>query len=244
MNRAAGVVGFGTLCSRIFGFIRDLVIAGFFGAGLASDAFFVAFRIPNLLRRLFAEGSLTVAFIPVFTRYLISDGKEEAFRLARNAIIILSCILIFISLLGIFAAPLIVKCIAPGFGEDPEKTKLCISLMRIVFPYIFFIGLVALSMGILNALGSFAAPAFAPVFLNIAMIVSILIAEYVKIEPVYALAYGVIAGGILQLALQIPFLLRNGIKLKAEIKDMFPLHPGIKKTGKLMLRCGKQLKQS
>lgn len=232
VTRAAGVVGTATFLSRILGFVRDVVIAGFFGAGLASDAFFVAFRIPNLLRRLFAEGSLTVAFIPVFSEYLTRHGREEAFKLARSAMRMLSIILAATAVAGILAAPLIVHIIAPGFTNSPEKYQLCVDLTRFMFPYIFFIGLVALCMGILNVLGHFAAPALAPVFLNLAMIISVLLLSPRLERPVFGLAVGVLLGGLLQLLLQIPFLLKNGVRFWQKTKIY---HPGLKRIGLLML---------
>ncbi|MEA3429386.1 MAG: lipid II flippase MurJ, partial [Thermodesulfobacteriota bacterium] len=146
VTKAAGVVGAATLLSRLFGFIRDVVIAWFFGAGLSADAFFVAFRIPNLLRRLFAEGSLSIAFIPVFTEYMTVKGREEAFKLARAAMWLLSMILAIVAVLGILLSPVIIKVVAPGFISSPEKFFLTVNLTRIMFPYIFFIGLVALCM--------------------------------------------------------------------------------------------------
>jgi putative peptidoglycan lipid II flippase len=233
--RAAGVVGTATFLSRIFGFIRDVVIAWFFGAGFSSDAFFVAFRIPNLLRRLFAEGSLTIAFIPVFTEHLALRGKEEAFQLASSAIRLLFILLVIATICGMLCAPLIVRLIAPGFSDDPEKYSLTVTLTRFMFPYIFFIGMVALSMGILNALGHFAAPAFAPVLLNLAMIGAVfLISPRLSedIHPVFGLAIGVLIGGVLQLLLQVPFLIKKGVFFwkKASI-----YHPGLKKIGQLML---------
>ena len=124
VTRAAGTVGSATLLSRVFGFLRDVVIAGYFGAGPAADAFFVAFRIPNLLRRLFAEGSLTVAFIPVFSEYLSREGREEAFRLAGSAIRMLSVILAAAAVVGVLLSPAIVYVIAPGFAASPEKFQL------------------------------------------------------------------------------------------------------------------------
>lgn len=232
VTKAAGVVGAATLISRIFGFIRDVVIAWFFGAGLAADAFFVAFRIPNLLRRLFAEGSLSIAFIPVFTEYLASKGKAEAFSLARSAIRYLSVLLVFVAIAGILLAPLIVRIIAPGFIDSPEKLSLTITLTRIIFPYIFFICLVALCMGILNALGHFAAPAFAPVLLNLAMICSVFLISPHMADPVTGLAIGVLIGGVLQLALQMPFLIKKGFYFWQKTKIF---HPGLKKIGILML---------
>jgi len=230
--KAAGVVGSATLLSRIFGFLRDVVIAGFFGAGLSSDAFFVAFRIPNLLRRLFAEGSLSVAFIPVFTDVLTNQGKDEAFEMARSAVRLLSVLLVVVAVAGILLSPLIIHIIAPGFADSPEKMSITIFLTRIMFPYIFFIGMVALSMGILNVLGHFAAPALAPVFLNLSIIASVfLISPHMK-DPVISLAVGVVIGGILQLALQIPFLINKGFYFWEKAKIF---HPGLKKIGILML---------
>ncbi|HUV50483.1 MAG TPA: murein biosynthesis integral membrane protein MurJ [Anaerolineae bacterium] len=232
VTKAAGVVGSATLLSRLFGFIRDVVIAWFFGAGLSSDAFFVAFRIPNLLRRLFAEGSLSIAFIPVFTEYLTVKGREEAFKLAGAAIWLLSMILAIVAVLGILLSPVIIKIIAPGFIDSPEKFSMTVNLTRIMFPYIFFIGLVALSMGILNSLGHFAAPALAPVFLNIAMICSVFFISPYMPDPVTGLAIGVLIGGFLQLALQIPFLIKKGLYFWQRVKIF---HPGLKKIGLLMI---------
>ncbi len=232
LTKAAGIVGFATLLSRMLGFIRDMVIAGFFGAGYTSDIFFVAFKIPNVLRSLFAEGSLSVAFIPVFTGYITTDGKKSAFNLAQAVLIILSVILIFITILGITSAPFIVKIMAPGFISYPDKIARCIELTRIMFPYIFLIGIVGLCMGILNTLGHFAAPALAPVFLNLGMISSVFISKAIDVNPVNCLAYGVIAGGVLQLILQLPFIIRYKIPI---IKKPNLRHPGIKKIGKLML---------
>ena len=232
VTKAAGIVGAATLLSRIFGFLRDVVIAGYFGAGLASDAFFVAFRIPNLLRRLFAEGSLTIAFIPVFTEYLTTRGKDEAFQLAGSAVRILSVVLAVTAVIGIMISPLIVYVIAPGFAESPEKYRLTVILTRVMFPYIFFIGLVALFMGILNVLDHFAAPALAPVFLNLAMIGSVLFISPRMSEPVMGLAAGVLIGGLLQLLLQLPFVIQKGVRFWR--KTAF-LHPGITKIGRLML---------
>jgi len=225
-------VGSATFLSRLLGYVRDMALAWFFGAGLASDAFFVAFRIPNLLRRLFAEGSLSIAFIPIFTDYLEKEGKDEAFRFAGSALKFLSVALVFVVLAGVFLAPFIVRVFAPGFAVDPEKFALTVLMTRIMFPYIFFIGLVALCMGILNVLGHFSAPALAPVFLNIAMIFSVVFISPHMNEPVTGLAIGVLIGGALQLCLQAPFLIKKGIYLNKKIK-LF--HPGLKKVGTLML---------
>ncbi|MFW6052268.1 MAG: murein biosynthesis integral membrane protein MurJ [Desulfosalsimonas sp.] len=229
VTKAAGIIGLATLLSRILGFVRDMVVAWFFGAGLLSDAFFVAFRIPNLLRRLFAEGTLSMAVVPVFTEQMTKYGREEAFALARSAVRMLSLILVIIAIAGIAGAPLIVKIVAPGFAGS--KYALTVTLTRIMFPYIIFICLVALSMGILNALGHFAAPALSPVFLNLTMIAAVLfIAPYLD-TPVIGLAIGVLAGGVIQLSLQVPFLVKKGVVIWRKA----PLwHPALKKIGLLM----------
>lgn len=224
-------MGAATLLSRIFGFVRDMVIASIFGAGLSADAFFVAFRIPNLLRRLFAEGSLSITFIPVFSEYLTQSGEKEAFQMARSAIRMLCVLLIGIVIVGVLLSPLIVRLIAPGFSQTPGKLALTTALTRMMFPYIFFIGLVALFMGILNVLGHFAAPALAPVCLNVAMIGSVFLIAPLMSDPITGLAVGVIIGGFLQLVLQTPFLIRKGFLFWKQA----PLyHPGLKKIGGLM----------
>ena len=230
--KAAGVVGLSTMLSRIFGFIRDMVVAAFFGAGFATDAFFVAFRIPNLLRRLFAEGSLTISFVPVFTEYLKTRTREEALELANVAFTVLSVILVIVSVAGVLLSPLIVSVMAPGFLTTPDKYELTVFLTRIMFPYIFFISLVALCMGILNSLRHFASPALSPVILNIAMILAALYLRNFFDEPILALAVGVMIGGLLQLLFQLPFLGRLGIHLRP---DWNFGHPGVKRIGLLML---------
>ncbi|MBU1053138.1 MAG: murein biosynthesis integral membrane protein MurJ [Proteobacteria bacterium] len=232
VTKAAVLVGGATLLSRILGFVRDIVIAWFFGAGLYSDAFLVAFRIPNLFRRLFAEGSLSIAFIPVFADYLVKEGKEEANNLAGSAVRLLSAILIVITVLGIIFSPLVVRLIAPGFADFTEKFALTVSLTRIMFPYVYLICLLGLFMGILNVLGHFAAPAFAPSILNISMITAVLFVSPFTGEPIKVLAAGVVAGGVLQLLIQVPFLIKNGIYFRRKVKIF---HPGLKKVGILML---------
>ena len=230
--RAAGVVGTATMLSRIFGFIRDMVVAGFFGAGMATDAFFVAFRIPNLLRRLLGEGSLTVSFVPVFTEYLTKKSKEEACELANITFTALSAALAIVTLLGILLSPLIVTVMAPGFVHSPTQYDLTVFFTRLMFPYIFFISLVALCMGILNSLRHFAAPALAPVVLNIAMIMTSLTMRGLFREPLTALAIGVLIGGVLQLAMQWPFLVRMGVRLRPDFRFA---HRGLRQIGVLII---------
>ena len=210
-------------------------MAGKGGAGPVSDAFIAAFRIPNLLRRLFGEGSLTIAFIPVFTDYLTNDGKDEAFRLAGAAMRLLSILLVITAVIGIFLSPLIMKVVAFGFADSPETFSLSVTLSRIMFPYVIFICLVAFSMGVLNAFGHFAAPALAPVFLNLGMIGAMvtvsLFTEDMTLR-VYGLAAGVLIGGMMQLVLQIPFLIKTGFYFWRRTR-LF--HPGLKRIGILML---------
>lgn len=230
--KAAGVVGLATMLSRIFGFIRDVVVARFFGAGFATDAFFVAFRIPNLLRRLFAEGSLTIAFVPIFTEYLKTKSREDAFELARVAFTLLSLILVVVSIAGVLLSPAIVTLIAPGFRAAPDKYALTVLLTRIMFPYIFFLSLVALCMGILNSLRHFATPALSPVILNLCIIAAALTLRDFFAEPIVALAVGVMVGGLLQLAVQLPVLFRLGVSLRP---DFHFGHEGVRRIGVLML---------
>ena len=235
VTRAAGIVGSATLLSRIFGYLRDMVTAYYFGVGPVADAFIAAFRIPNILRRLFAEGSLSISFVPVFTDTLNHKGKEEAFEMAGAALRLLSAILTLVAILGVLAAPWIVSGIATGFRADPEKFNLTVLLVRIMFPYVICICLVALSMGILNVLGHFAAPALAPVALNIAMIAALFLGGLLSDDPMFrvqVLAWGVMAGGLLQVGMQLPALKRYGFSPLR----MGPLwHPALSKVGKLML---------
>jgi len=232
VSRAAGTVGFYTFLSRIFGLVRDVVVARFFGAGMAADAFFVAFRIPNLLRRLFAEGALTIAFIPVFTEYLTRKSREEAFQMARAALTLLSLILVLVALSGVLLSPWIVRIQAFGFGGSGAKYELTVLLTRITFPYIFLVSLVAFFMGILNSLRHFAAPAAAPIFLNVGIIGATLWISPRFEQPIIGVAIGVIIGGLLQVALQIPWLLKKGVSL---IPCWMPGHPAVKRIGLLML---------
>lgn len=232
ITRSAGIVSFFTVLSRIFGLIRDMVIAKYFGATGVADAFFVAFRIPNLLRRLFAEGSLTIAFIPVFTEYLKKHSKEEAFLLARVIFTLVSVILVVLSILGILLSPWIVRIQAYGFGASGFKYELCVLLTRITFPYIFFISLVALFMGILNSLRHFSAPSAAPIFLNLGIIGSTIWLSPRLSQPIVGVAIGVIIGGVLQVLLQLPWLYRFGISL---MPKWMPQHPAVKRIGRLML---------
>ena len=232
IDKAAGIVGGFTFLSRILGLIRDMVIARIFGSGVITDAFFVAFRIPNLLRRLFGEGSLTVAFIPVFSEYLNKD-KKDALRLANGFLTIVSILLAIVVIIGIFLAPWIVRLQAYGFGSSSYEYRLTVLLTRITFPYLFFICLVAFFMGVLNSFKHFSAPAAAPILLNLSIIgAAFLLSPHLGV-PIVGLAIGVLIGGFLQLCLQIPWALRYGLNLIPSLKEIN--HPGIKRIGVLMI---------
>lgn len=232
MAKDTGIVMVITFLSRIFGFIRDAFIAWSFGAGFKSDIFFVAFRIPNLIRKLFSEGVLSLSFIPIFIEYLSTKGKKEAFQLARSAFLSSFLILAVVTIAGIFFTPLLVTVLAPGFVSSPEKFALTVSLTRIMLPFIIFIGLSAICMGILNTFGHFTTPALSPFIINISMISAILIISPQMAEPVKGLAIGALLGGILQLLLQGAFLVKTGIFLR-EKTVLF--HRGLKRVGLLTL---------
>jgi putative peptidoglycan lipid II flippase len=227
--RTLFAVGSLTMVSRVLGYARDFFIARVFGAGLATDAFFVAFKIPNLLRRLFAEGAFSQAFVPILAGH--KNRGEDARALVDAVATALLLALVVAAALGVAAAPLIVYLTAPGFAADPEKFALTVTLLRITFPYIVFISLVALAAGVFNTWNRFGVPAITPALLNVAFIVgAVFFAERFD-PPVLALAWAVFAGGVLQLALQAPFLMR--LKLLPRWRLDFS-HPGLRRVLVLM----------
>ncbi len=200
-----------TLVSRILAFARDVLIARIFGAGMATDAFFVAFKLPNLLRRLFAEGAFSQAFVPIFGEYKNRRGHEETQLLVDHVTTMLALILFVVTLVGIIAAPILVYISAPGFAKEPDKFQLTVRLLQVTSPYIFFISLVAVAAGILNTYNKFWVPAFAPILLNLCFIAGALwLAPYFD-PPVMVLAWAVFAAGVVQLAFQVPFLKKIGM---------------------------------
>jgi len=221
-----------TLVSRLLGFVRDMVIARYFGAGAGADAFFVAFKIPNFLRRLFAEGAFSQAFVPVLSEYRANKSHAEVQQLVGRVSGALGAVLLGVTALAIVAAPVLVTIFAPGFLRYEDKFALTVSMLRITFPYLLFISLTALAAGILNSYGRFAIPAVTPVLLNICLIVATVgLAPHMD-QPVVALAWGVFIAGIAQLALQIPSL--SKIKLLPRprlVRD----DEGVRKIGRLML---------
>jgi putative peptidoglycan lipid II flippase len=219
--KALATVSSMTLLSRVLGFVRDAVIARVFGAGLVTDAFFVAFKIPNLLRRLFAEGAFSQAFVPILAEYKNRRGEADTRALVDHVATVLTLALVVVTVLGVLAAPVIVAISAPGFTASPEKFALTVDLLRIVFPYILFIALTAGAGGILNTWSRFAVPAFTPVLLNLSFIGFALFAAPWFDPPVKALAWAVFVGGLLQLAFQLPFLMRIGMlpRLRLNFRD-------------------------
>ena len=209
--KALATVSGMTLISRVLGFIRDAIIARAFGAGLASDAFFVAFRIPNLLRRLFAEGAFSQAFVPILADYKNARGEADAHDLINRVASALSLVLIAVSILGVLIAPLIIYVSAPGFVSDPDKFALTVAMLRITFPYIFFISLTAFAGAVLNTWSRFAVPAFTPSLLNVSFIISVLYFAPYFDPSVMVLAWAVFVGGVLQLAFQWPALAKLGL---------------------------------
>lgn len=209
--KALAAVGSMTFLSRILGFVRDTLIARVFGAGIYTDAFFVAFKIPNLLRRLFAEGAFSQAFVPVLAEYKNRRGHDDTHVLVNHVATLLGLALMAVTLLGIIAAPWVVYVSAPGFAAEPEKFALTIDMLRIIFPYIFFISLVSLAGGVLNTFNRFSVPAFTPVWLNLSFIVAALFFAPYFDPPIKVLAWAVFIGGVLQLTFQVPFLLKIGL---------------------------------
>jgi len=230
--RAAGSIGLMTALSRIAGYARDNLQATLLGAASSSDAFIIAFRIPNLLRRLLAEGALTSAFVPTFTRYMKHGDRQAMWRFAASVLYLLTLILTAIVVIGALLSPLLVRALAWGFALDPGKMALTVSLNRWLFPYIFLISLAALASGILNAFDVFTLPAFTPVLLNLSIIASALLLSSRFDDPAYAFATGVLIGGTLQLAVQIPPLLKRGLDLR--VPRPFDA-AGVREVGRLML---------
>jgi putative peptidoglycan lipid II flippase len=206
------IVGAATLLSRVFGFFRDLVVAYVLGAGPAADAFYVAFKLPNMMRRLFAEGSMTMAFVPIFSRLREEEGEEAAFAMARSVLMWLLSILGVVTVLAIVFARPLTLAIAPGFTKDPVLFDHTVTLVRIIFPYIIEISAVALCMGVLNSLGHFFAPAMATSELNTVLILGALASLVLKVEPSIGLAWSVLAGGLGQWFMQQPYIRRRNLR--------------------------------
>ncbi len=230
--KAAGIMSAATFISRILGFVRDMIFAVYFGATGLSDTFFAAFRIPNLLRELFAEGAMSSAFIPVLTEYRRKQGEEEARRLVKVTFTFIMIVVGLVCLAGIFFSPAIVTAIAPGFLSSSEKFSLTVLLTRIMFPFLLFISLAALVMGALNTKKVFFIPALAPAMLNVTLILSIVFFESRASRPILVAAFGILAGGFVQFAFQLPSFFKKGYAL-GFAPDF--RHPGLKKMSILLI---------
>jgi putative peptidoglycan lipid II flippase len=200
-----------TMVSRVLGFVRDTIIARTFGAGMATDAFFIAFKLPNLLRRIFAEGAFSQAFVPILAEYKNQQGEEAARTLVAYVSGLLTLVLAVVTLIGIVAAPWVIWITAPGFADTPGKFALTTDLLRVTFPYILLISLSSLAGAILNTWNRFSVPAFVPTLLNLSMIVfAVFLTPYFH-PPVMVLGWSVLVGGLLQLLYQLPHLKKIGM---------------------------------
>ena len=216
LARSAGLIGLATFSSRILGLVRDLLFAIFFGAGAAMDAFYVAARVPSLLRDLFAEGAMSAAFVPTFTRYLTTQGKEAAWRLGSqvlNALILITGVLVVVGV--VFTEPFLVL-FAKGYADDPQQLALTATLTRITLPFLTLIAIAAAFMGMLNALRRFVAPAISPAIYNVASIATLIVLYPLLVRwgyhPILSLAIGMLVGGLVQILVQVPSLHREGYR--------------------------------
>ncbi|MBM3305508.1 MAG: murein biosynthesis integral membrane protein MurJ [Candidatus Aminicenantes bacterium] len=230
--RSAAAVTLPTLISRVLGYVRDLLQAFFLGTGHAADAFTVAFAIPNLFRRLTGEGALTPAFIPTFTELKHDKGREEAWKFANLVFWDLALLMAVVTGVGLVGAPWLVKVIAFGFRDVQGKWDLTVVLTRIMFPYLFFVALAALATGLLNSFRRFFVPASTPILFNAAVITAVALGARRATEPALVFAAGVAAGGVLQLALQLPFLRKEGMRFRPGISFR---HPAVRRVGRLMV---------
>ncbi|KPQ23101.1 MAG: murein biosynthesis integral membrane protein MurJ [Halomonas sp. HL-48] len=211
LMRSGLIVSAMTMLSRVMGLARDVVVAALLGAGDGADAFFVAFKIPNFLRRLFAEGAFNQAFVPVLSEYSTQRNRQEIRELLNAVAGSLTAILALITALAMLGAPWLIWLFAPGFGRDPEKLAMTADMLRLTFPYLLLISLTAFAGSVLNTWNRFAVPAFTPVLLNLSLIGAALLLTPLMEEPAMALAWGVLIAGVAQLVFQVPFLLRLGL---------------------------------
>ncbi len=228
---SAGTVSLATAFSRVLGLIREQVMAYFFGAGLATDAFVTAYRIPNLLRDMFAEGALSSAFVPVFKEKLVTESDPAAFRLADVVLTAILIVVGLIVLIGILAAPVMIYLFANGFTGIPEKFDLTVELTRIMFFYLLLVSLSAMIMGMLNCYGRFGIPAVSPALFNLGTIVTVVVLYGHFKQPIYTLALGVLVGGVGQVAVQLPVLVRIGYRFRPRLSF---LDEGLRKVVRLL----------
>lgn len=232
ITRAASLMSVATFISRILGYVKDMILAFYFGATGISDSFFAAFRITNFLRELFAEGSMSAAFIPVLTEHRVQKGEEEAKELVKITFSFILVVASFICVLGILFAPTIVTLITPGFLNSPEKFSLTVLLTRIMLPFLLFISFAAVLMGALNTKRVFFIPALAPAMLNITIIIAIVSLVSFFNQPIIVVAIGVAVGGFIQFVFQLPSFYKSGYRLGFVPKFR---HPGLKRMAVLLL---------
>lgn len=230
--RATGLMGGLTITSRILGLLRDIAQAAILGTGMAADAFTLGFIIPNTLRRLFGEATTSAAFVPTYVETLGKDSRRDAFRLGNRILTLVGTVLTVLVVLGILGAPLLVRLFAPGFADIPGKTQLATGLLRLLFPYILVVGCAAVVGGILNAHRHFMAPASAPILFNISALFGILVLSrwMMPDQPVWGYSIGVLAGGVLQLLVQLPALRKRGFAFRP---DFNWTSPKVRRIGKL-----------
>lgn len=228
--RSTGIIGFATTTSRILGFARDILFARLFGTNIYAQAFVVAFRLPNMLRDMVGEGATDAALVPILTEYRHTRSQEEYWEVARVILNLMLTVLVVLSVMGVVFAPLLVRIIAPGFIRSPEKFATTVFLTRMVFPYILLLGMVAYSKGVLNSFHHFTAPAFAPVVLNITMILALLV--LCPIIGVKGLIAGVLLGGIFEVLMQVRPLRKKGFRFDGPFRLA---HPIARRIGKLLL---------
>lgn len=234
--RSASAVSGAVMCSRVLGLVREQVFAAMFGAGYAYDAFVVAFRIPNLLRDLFGEGALSAAFVTVFSDYDTNKGRQATWQLASNVLVFIAILLSLITLIGIFFAEPIVNLLAPDFGLVAGKTELTSLLTMIMFPFLIFVALAAVVMGMLNTSGRFFVPAMSSSFFNLGSIIggvslALLLPRFGQ-PAIVGMAWGTLIGGLMQLLIQLPTLRKTGFRFKPQINLR---DPGLKRILWLML---------
>lgn len=232
LMKSGSLVSLMTLMSRLMGFVRDMVIAQFFGATAGVDAFIVAFRIPNFMRRLFAEGAFSQAFVPVLAEYQQTKDREDVRTFMARVAGQLSAALGIVTIIGVLAAPLIVYIFAPGFGFGSDRFLLATEMLRLTFPYLMLVSLTAMAGAVLNTYGYFGIPAFTPVLLNISLILGAWYLAPISQPPVKALAVGVLVAGFAQLLFQLPFLWRHGLLVRPQLARR---DPGVKKVLMLMV---------
>lgn len=221
-----------TMLSRLLGFVRDAIVARVFGAGMATDAFFVAFKLPNLLRRIFAEGAFSQAFVPILAEYKSQQGEEATRTFLAYVAGMLTLALALVTVAGMLAAPWVIMVTAPGFASTPDRFELTSTLLRITFPYILLISLASMAGSVLNTWNRFSVPAFAPTLLNVSMILFALAATSYFHPPVLALAWAVLVGGVLQLGYQLPHLKKIGMLVLPRLKWR---DPSVTRVMKLMV---------